>query len=134
MYVCTYVCTHTRARAHTHTHTHRFYIDQYVENDDSLPKLGMREFARRLFQAHALKSNPESIIKILAFHIFFKFLCLVFILLVTLKKQKALRLNDFEKKQHCPMLVNFQSKVEEYLKGFSQYKVGVPVYGCIILV
>jgi hypothetical protein len=39
-----------------------------------------------------------------------------------------------KKKQHCPMLVNFQSKVEEYLKGFSQYKVGVPVYGCIILV
>jgi len=90
MYVCTYVCTHTRARARARTRarTHRFYIDQYVENDDSLPKLGMREFARRLFQAHALKSNPESIIKILAFHIFFKFLCLVFILLVTLKNKK----------------------------------------------
>lgn len=62
----------------------RFYIDNYVEHDKSLPNMGMRDFTRRLFQ-------------------------------------------------HCPMLVSFQSKVEEYLKGFSQYKVGVPVYGCIIL-
>jgi 8-oxo-dGTP pyrophosphatase MutT (NUDIX family) len=44
-------------------------------------------------------------------------------------------MRDFTRRlfQHCPMLVKFQSKVEEYLKGFSQYKVGVPVYGCIIL-
>ena len=62
----------------------RFYIDNYVEHDKSLPNMGMRDFTRRLFL-------------------------------------------------HCPMLVSFQSKVEEYLKGFSQYKVGVPVYGCIIL-
>ena len=62
----------------------RFYINNYVEHDKSLPSLGMREFSRQLFQ-------------------------------------------------HCPMLVNFESKVEEHLKSFSQYKVGVPVYGCIII-
>lgn len=66
------------------THTLRFYIDNYLEHDKSLPSLGMRDFTRRLFQ-------------------------------------------------HCPMLVSFGGNVEEYIKGFSQYKVGVPVYGCIIL-
>lgn len=63
---------------------HWFYVDHYLENDASLPSLGMKDFARRLFQA-------------------------------------------------CPMLIKFQNSVEEHLKGFSQYKVGVPVYGCIIL-
>jgi 8-oxo-dGTP pyrophosphatase MutT (NUDIX family) len=44
-------------------------------------------------------------------------------------------MRDFTRRlfQHCPMLVKFQSKVDEHLKGFAQYKVGVPVYGCIIL-
>jgi hypothetical protein len=31
------------------------------------------------------------------------------------------------------VLVSFEGKVEEYIKGFSQYRMGVPVYGCIIL-
>jgi hypothetical protein len=56
MYVYSHTQTHTHAHTpYTHTHTHRFYIDQYVEHDDSLPKLGMREFARRLFQADIFK-------------------------------------------------------------------------------
>ena len=47
----------------------------------------------------------------------------------------ALGMRDFTRRlfQHCPMLVSFEGKVEEYIKGFSQYKMGVPVYGCIIL-
>jgi len=47
----------------------------------------------------------------------------------------AVGMRDFTRRlfQHCPMLVSFEGKVEEYIKGFSQYKMGVPVYGCIIL-
>ena len=53
----------------------------------------------------------------------------------SIKTLPAMGMRDFTRRLflHCPMLVRFQSKVEEHLKGFQQYKAGVPVYGCIIL-
>mmetsp|Transcript_55907 Transcript_55907/g.147804 ORF Transcript_55907/g.147804 Transcript_55907/m.147804 type:complete len:227 (-) Transcript_55907:527-1207(-) len=44
-------------------------------------------------------------------------------------------LREFSRKffDYCPMLKQFQSSIEEHLQNFSSYKIGVPVYGAIIL-